>query len=134
MTDLAVPPLPAIQLAGNPTRNSPKWSAALHAEYDIRGWDMLGGGYLTPNIDVTYKSDVFFTEFARLLEGQEAYTLIDGGLRYTSGNEKLTADLWVKNATDKLAASSTFQLATARVIGVTYLPPRMYGFSVGYKF
>src|SRR5690606_41820548 len=26
---------PEIQLAGNPTRNSPEWSANLHVEYDI---------------------------------------------------------------------------------------------------
>ena len=30
-------------------------------------------------------------------------------------------------------ASSTFQLATARVIGVTYMPPRTYGLTVGYQ-
>jgi len=124
-----------IQLAGNPTRDSPKWTAAFHAEYDLKGLDLFGdGGYLTPGVDVSYTSDVFFTEFHRLLEGQKAYTLVDGNLRFTSGNERLTADFWVKNISDKLVASSTFQLATGRVIGVTYLPPRMFGFTVGYKF
>ena len=84
--------------------------------------------------DVSYKDDIFFTEFHRLLEGTKAYTLLDLNLRYTSGNERLTADFWVKNATNEFIASSTFQLATARVIGVTYLPPRTWGVTVGYHF
>jgi iron complex outermembrane receptor protein len=40
----------------------------------------------------------------------------------------------MKNATDERIASSTFQLATARVIGVTYMPPRTYGLTLGYNF
>ena len=125
---------PDIQLAGNPTRNSPEWTASFHAEYDIMGLSLPYDGYFTIMGDVLYKDDVFFTEFNRLIEGQDAYTLLDLNLRYTSGNEKLTADLWVKNVTDELVASSTFQLATARTIGVTYLPSRTFGVTIGYNF
>jgi iron complex outermembrane receptor protein len=128
-------PIGDIQLAGNPTRQSPKWSANFYAEYDIHGLNLFNdGSYLTPSINVLYKGDVFFTEFHRFVEGQEAYTVIDTNLRYTSGNGRITADLWVKNAANKLIATSTFQLSTGRVIGVTYLPPRMFGFTLGYKF
>jgi iron complex outermembrane receptor protein len=127
-------PIGDIQIAGNPTRNSPRWSANFHAEYDIHGLNLFGEGFLTPSIDVVYKGDVFFTEFHRFVEGEEAYTIIDGNIRYTSGNERITCDLWVKNAADKLVGTSTFQLSTGRVIGVTYLPPRMFGFTLGYKF
>lgn len=135
-----------VQLAGNPTRDSPKFTLHGHVEYDIRSsaFDhvfgsgaigrMLNGGYITPTFDITYRTDTFFTEFHRLLEGQPAYTLIDSSLRYTSPEGNLTAEMWVKNLTDKTVAGSTFQLATARVIGVTYLPPRTYGFTLGYKF
>jgi iron complex outermembrane receptor protein len=91
-------------------------------------------GYLTLMGDMSYRSDVFFTEFHRALEGQEANAIFDFDLRYTSGSGRLHADAWVRNATDELVASSTFQLSTGRAIGVTYLPPRTYGFSLGYKF
>jgi iron complex outermembrane receptor protein len=128
------PAEPQIQLAGNPTRNSPDWTANFHAEYDIRDINLPYNGYLTLMGDVSYKDDIFFTEFHRLLEGTEAYTILDFNLRYTSGNERLTADFWVKNATDEFVASSTFQLATARTIGVTYLPPQTWGVTVGYHF
>jgi len=123
---------PEIQLAGNPTRNSPKWSANLHVEYDLPV--EIAGGSLMFFADAVYRDDTYFTEFARLLEGAEAYTMVDWGLLYTASDERLRAELWVKNASDVTRASSTFALATARVIGVTYLPPRRYGVTLSYDF
>ena len=129
-----VPPsgVPDIQLAGNPTRNSPDWAWNVHAEYDLGGANL--GGVFTLMGDVSFKDDVYFTEFARLLEGQEDYTILDLQLRYVSEGGQWTAELWGKNVTDEDVASSTFQLATARVIGVTYMPPQTYGLTVGYQF
>ncbi len=123
---------PPVQLAGNPTRNSPETAANLHVEYDFS--TMAAGGYFSILGDISYKDEVFFTEFHRLLEGAESYTMLDLSLHYTSADKGLTAQLWVKNATDEFRATSTFQLATARTVGVTYLPPRTYGFTLGYNF
>ncbi|MBL8548814.1 MAG: TonB-dependent receptor [Hyphomonadaceae bacterium] len=122
----------SVQLAGNRTRNSPEWSANLHAEVDL--FATADGGQVTAMGDVTYRGDVYFTEFQRLLEGQEAYTILDFSVRYVSGADHFTADLWIKNATDELVGSSTFALATARTLGVTYLPPQTYGVTLGYRF
>ncbi|HEX6996332.1 MAG TPA: TonB-dependent receptor [Gammaproteobacteria bacterium] len=123
---------PEVQLAGNPTRNSPKWSANLHVEYDLPV--DIAGGSLMFFADAFYRDDTYFTEFARLLEGAESYTMVDWGVLFTAPDERLTAELWVKNASDVTRASSTFALATARVIGVTYLPPRRYGVTLSYDF
>ncbi|MFO7287050.1 MAG: TonB-dependent receptor [Gammaproteobacteria bacterium] len=123
---------PEIQLAGNPTRNSPKWSASLHAEYDIPV--QIAGGTLSVFGDVFYRDDTYYTEFARLIEGAESYTMTNLGVLYTSSDERLQAELWMTNVNDVLRASSTFALATARVIGVTYLPPRRYGLTLSYNF
>jgi iron complex outermembrane receptor protein len=128
------PAEPQVQLAGNPTRNSPDWTASLHAEYDFPDAAIPGDGVLTLMGDVRYSDDVVFTEFARMLEGEDAYTLLDLNLWYSSGDGHWTANLWAKNITDERVASSTFQLATARTIGVTYLPPRTYGVTLGYGF
>ena len=128
------PAEPPVQLAGNPTRNSPDWRANIHAEYDIPSAMLPGGGTFTLMGDVTYSDDVYFTEFARLLEGQDSYALLDMNLLYQSADGHWTGNLWAKNLTDELVASSTFQLATARTIGVTYLPPRTFGFTIGYNF
>jgi iron complex outermembrane recepter protein len=123
-----------IQLAGNPTRNSPDWSGDLHGEWDLLGLKLPASGYLTLSGDLSYKSEIFFTEFDRLLEGSRAYAMLDASLRYTSGDDKITLELWGKNLTDTLRPSSTFALATARTIGVSYLPPRTYGVTAGYRF
>ncbi len=125
---------PQVQLAGNRTRNSPEWAANLHGELDLLRGNALGGGAIILMGDVTYKDDVYFTEFQRLLEGQDAYTIWDFNLRFEDAVGQLTADLWIKNATDEDVATSTFALATARTIGVTYLPPQTYGLSLGYRF
>jgi len=133
VSDRYDPTLPELQLAGNPTRNSPKWAGNLHAEWDLPV-TMPASGFLTLAGDASYKSKIYFTEFHRLLEGSDDYVTFDASLRYSSGDSGLTAELWVKNLTDELVESSTFALATARLIGVTYLPPRTYGFTLGYRF
>jgi iron complex outermembrane receptor protein len=131
---VADPNAGTVQLAGNPTRNSPDWSWNLHGEYDFAGFDLPLGGMLTLQGDLSFKDDVYFTEFNRKLEGEDEYIMLDMALRYASGDGHWTGDLWVKNLTDEDVASSTFQLATARVIGVTYMPPRTFGFTLGYNF
>ncbi len=45
-----------------------------------------------------------------------------------------TVELWGKNLTDELVEASALALSTARTIGVTYLPPRTYGITFGYRF
>ena len=120
-----------IQLAGNPTRNSPKWSYSFRTEFDIP----LGeSGLITLSGDMYGKSDVYFTEFKRLQEGQAAYTLFDAGIKWSSADENLYVQGYVKNIGDDLLKSSTFAISTGRVIGVTYLPPRTYGVAVGLRF
>ncbi|MEN7536332.1 TonB-dependent receptor [Aurantiacibacter flavus] len=121
-----------IQLAGNPTRNTPEWSYNLRAELDA-SQDLLGGT-LTLAGDMYGRSDVFFTEFNRLVEGSEAYTMFDASLRWEDNNGGLYALAYVRNIGDTLRRSSTFALSTGRVIGATYLPPRTYGLTLGYRY
>jgi iron complex outermembrane receptor protein len=121
-----------IQLAGNPTRNSPRWSWALHGEYRIQA-DGLHGS-VTPSIDVAYKGKTYFSEFRRDIESADAYTMVDASLNYVMDDKKINFQIWAKNLTNVFRPSSTFALATGRLIGATYLPPRTYGATIGYKF
>lgn len=120
-----------IQLAGNPTRNSPKWSYSFRTEFDIPLGD---NGTITLAGDMYGKSNVYFTEFKRLQEGQAAYTLFDASIKWSSADDNLYIQGYVKNIGDDLLKSSTFAISTGRVIGVTYLPPRTYGVALGFKF
>jgi iron complex outermembrane receptor protein len=122
-----------IQLAGNQVRNTPKLAWNLHGEYDLPVQAALGGR-LTLQADVSHKDRVYFSEYQRNLESSDPYTMVDAALLYTGSDDKVTVQLWGKNLTDEDQPSSTFALATGRLIGVTYLAPRTYGVTVGYRF
>ncbi|OYY90852.1 MAG: TonB-dependent receptor [Sphingomonas sp. 28-66-16] len=121
-----------IQLAGNDTRNSPRWSWNVHGEYDIDAPTL--NGKFTLNGDVSYKGQTYFTEYQRAIEGSRAFTMVDSSLNYVSYNKKFHAQVFVKNMFDVLRPSSTFSLATGRLIGQTLLPPRTFGVAFGYNF
>jgi len=122
-----------IQLAGNATRNSPKWAYNLHTELDIPVLPEAAG-LITLSGDVSGRSTVYFTEFNRLSEGSRPYTMFDAWLRWRSEDEALSAQFWVKNITNVFRPTSTFAVSTGRIIGATYLPPRTYGVTLGVKF
>ncbi len=121
------------QLAGNRVRNTPELAWSLHGEADLP-FAMPMDGMLTLMGDVSYKSQIFFSEFERDIESSEAYTMVDASLVYESGDGQITAQLWAKNIGDEDVRASTFAVSTGRLIGVTYLPPRTYGFTLGYRF
>ena len=120
-----------IQLAGNQLRNTPEWAWNVHGEWDLPG---ITNGDLTLMGDVYHKSRIYFTEFEREIESSAPFTMVDLSLRYETLEGQLGVQAWVKNLFDVDRASSTFALATGRLLGVTYMPPRTYGVSVGYNF
>ena len=119
-----------IQLAGNSVRNTPKWAWNVHAEHDVP----LGAGTLTFQGDVSHKSRIYFTEFNRDIQSSAPYTMVDASALFRATRDDLSVQLWVKNLFDITRPGSTFALATGRLIGVTYLPPRTYGMTIGYRF
>jgi iron complex outermembrane receptor protein len=121
-----------IQLAGNRVRNTPDIAWNLHGEY-ILPFAVLRDGSITVSADVSHKSRVFFSEYERDIESAAGYTMVDAWVQYTSSDDRLRVQLWGKNLFDTDRASSTFALATGRLIGVTYLAPRTYGITVGYS-
>jgi iron complex outermembrane receptor protein len=60
--------------------------------------------------------------------------MLDMSLAYETNDGRIRAQVWAKNLTDVFRPSSTFALATGRLLGATWLPPRTYGVTVGYKF
>lgn len=122
-----------LQLAGNTVRNTPKWAWNLHGEY-LLPVPFISNGSLTFASDVSHKSRVFFSEYERNIESAAAHTLVDAWIQYASADKRLQVQLWGKNLFDQDVPSSTFALATGRLIGVTWLEPRTYGLTVGYSF
>ncbi len=118
-------------LAGNVPRNTPEWTYNLHAAYEIA---LNSGGTLTFGGNVAAKGEQFYTEFNNPVLGTDAYTLVDANLLYTSGDGNFTVNVWGKNLEDKQVLSGAFAISTSRTITGTYLPPRQYGVTLGYKF
>jgi len=121
----------AVDIAGNVARQAPEWSWNIHGQYDIA---LQSDATLTLSADLSFKDEVFFSEFNNDLLFQPSYTLFDARLRYTSPSDQWSAELWGKNLTDELVQSGNFAIATSRSITQTFLPPRTYGVTVGYSF
>ncbi|WP_129793682.1 TonB-dependent receptor [Sphingosinicella sp. CPCC 101087] len=122
-----------MQLAGNQVRNTPRWAWNIHGEFDI---PLAGGsgGEVTLQGDVYGRSRVYFSEYQREIESSDGYVMADASIRYTDASERFMIQAWIRNAFDVLRPASTFALATGRLIGVAYLPPRTYGITAGVRF
>ncbi len=120
-----------IQLAGNRVRNTPEWAFNVHGEYDI---DLASGATVSLMGDVSYKGRIFFSEFEREIESSRQYAFVDASALYRSPDDRISVQLWAKNLFDVDRKSSTFALATGRLIGATYLPPRSVGVTLGFSY
>ncbi len=118
-------------LAGNVPRNTPEWTYNIHATYDVT---LDNGAVVTLGGNYARKGEQFYTEFNNPVMGAGAYGILDANLLYTSADERTTVNFWGKNLTDEMVLSGAFAISTSRTITGTYLPPRQYGVTVGYKF
>jgi iron complex outermembrane receptor protein len=62
------------------------------------------------------------------------YTIVDASIRFTSPGGSISAQIFVDNLFDKLVEAGSFAVSTSRSIGRTFLPPRVVGATIGYKF
>ena len=121
----------SVQLAGNSPRSTPDFTFAIHPEYQ---YPLAGGGTLLFAGNVSYKTEIFYSEYNRTIMSQDDYAIFDANLLYTSPDEKLTVNVWGKNISDEEVLGAAFAISTGRVIGGTWLPPRTFGVTVGYNF
>lgn len=123
--------LPPDDLSGNRPRNTPDWSAELSATYE---WPLKSGASLAFTGSAASRDKQYYTEFNDEITSQDSYTLYDANLLYTAQDGKLTVNLWGKNLSDEMVVAGIYVISTTRTITGSYLPPRTYGATVGYKF
>ncbi|MDB5952701.1 MAG: hypothetical protein JWR65_4556 [Massilia sp.] len=130
-------------------QNTPKHSGNLSASYD---WPLvLSGrsGTLSLMNSLSYKSHVYQTEIARatgnplvdalvpanLMLGQDAYTLWDAGLVWTSSDRKVQVGLHGRNLTDKRYKVAGYNfVGSSNTITAFYGDPRTVKATVSLKF
>jgi len=121
----------AANIRGNYTRYSPKWTYNVHPAYNLR---LGSGARLLFQGDVSYKSRQYHTEFNSVRLSAPKYVIADASLRYTTADGRISVTGFLNNMFNKTQRAGTFALSTARELGVTYLPPRTFGGTIGYRF
>jgi iron complex outermembrane receptor protein len=130
-------------------QNTPKHAANLSATYDWAMPMMGRSGSLSLMASASYKSKVYQTEFARtgatpaldatvpgnLMLAQDAYTLIDAGVVWTSTDRKLQVGLHGRNLTDKRYKVAGYNFSGFfNTVTTFYGDPRTVRLTLGYKF
>ena len=130
-------------------QNTPKHTANLSATYDWPMAVMGRSGTLSLMNSVSYKSLVYQTEFARtgatpaldatvpsnLMLAQDAYTLWDAGVVWTSSDRKLQVGLHGRNLTDKRYKVAGYNFSGFfNTVTAFYGDPRTVRATLNYKF
>ncbi len=127
----AINPALPLDLSGNLLANAPRLSGRLGAEYKFNAFS----GSLTARGEVFASSRVYFSVFNNATNMQGPYALLNASLRY-DGKDDWYGSLFLSNLADRtVKASGVVSSGTVgSIVGVTYLPPRTYGLTVGRRF
>jgi iron complex outermembrane receptor protein len=127
LTALEFIPLENEDVSGNPLPNAPDATLNLSFNYDLNE-------NFTFQVGAAYTGDTNFREFDRAADGQEAFTLYNANISWTSDDRNLNVRLYGTNLTDeefKLFAAAT-QLSDNRLFSIG--PPRQVGAELTYHF
>ena len=131
MQGLAGLTVQTVDLTGNHPRNTPDVSFNVRANY-VK--DLNNGGNIRGSVGYAYTGKQYYTEFNDPRMMADGYGILDANLKYTFPDGNLSVNVWGKNLTDEFVVSGAFAVSTSRTITGTYLPPRQYGVTVGYRF
>lgn len=112
---------------------APKFSANGLIRYDF---DLGNAGVLTPQIDASYQSAVYFDVANQPVSRQDAYAVWNASLSYRpEGLPNLEARAWIKNAFEKEYAVYTFDFTPLFGFNQKFFgPPRTFGISLRYSY
>jgi iron complex outermembrane receptor protein len=108
---------------------TPKWNYGIGTEYSI---SLGAGGTLTPRVDFTHQSKIYFNNSAGI---QEGYGLLSARVTWASPDDKWSAALFGTNLTDEVYFDGklALQAALGREQG-NVAPPRQWGLSLRRSF
>ena len=123
-------------------QNTPEWTGSLRLAYDTPFNILLREGRLKLNTMASYRSKTYQFEVPSALD-QDAYTLLDLGLRWQEDGSRWGFSLNAKNLTDeryKVSGYNFLNAAGAPTLGLEgtltafYGDPRTFTFGVDYEF
>jgi len=124
---------PMEDLSGHRLSRSPENSLNLGATLTA-AVDRFGLGLAHFRIDGSYTDDVYFREFNRPIEMQQAYSIYNAFLSLDSADEKFSLSLFAKNIGDERYQVGQISFDSVYYRGAYYGPPRTLGASFSLKF
>lgn len=112
---------------------SPKWNYNGLVRYSMP----LADGYLALQADFVFRDDVKFALSDAETVQQEAYTIYNASITYTSGDDSWQVRAFVDNLADEEYVVQAFDLSGPDVFGITeqyYGKPRWWGVSFKYSW
>ena len=83
-----------------------------------------------------YTSERWFNEFQEGISYQDATTVFNANVSFTSPDDKWKVNVWARNLTDEFIYShiNVTSSAIGHMRAATFMNPRMFGVTVGYHF
>ena len=122
----------AQDFSGNPLVAAPDLSFTGSAEYALP----LGRyGTLTPRVNASFKSKVYFDQQADDAISQDPFWLFNARLGYRTPDERIEVAGWVRNITDKAYLIDSFDLRSffTEILDV-YGEPRTFGVTISFSY
>ena len=117
-------------------QNTPEWNGNLALNYAQplqNGW-----GSLFATLSASYRDSYYMFEFPNpLIDQNDAYTLVDASVAWTSNDEKLRFQLLGRNLTDEEYKIGGYYFPGAlygNIVNSFYGPPRTVSLSASYRF
>jgi iron complex outermembrane recepter protein len=122
-----------VNLDGNSLPQSPEYSFAVGAEYDVHmGGDLI----VTPRVDYYYQGDFYASQFNRVVDRVDGYGNLNLQLTIAPQEGPWYIRFFGQNMLDKDNVSGQFvgSQAQGNFVNQTILEPRRYGVAIGARF
>ena len=120
----------AVDCAGFPSINAPKWTANIGYAHDFRIGDLL----LTPSVRTRIETSRFLAIDYLPEERQGAYRSSDLSLTLAGPDDRWSITGFVNNVEDRTIRASAAQRGIIPLIYSALRPPRTYGVRAGFNF
>ena len=111
-------------LSGNSLIKAPEQS--LNLSWEPHQFHFVGGGVLTPIVQLHYESEYYLLAFNNPQNLQGSHTRTDARLKYTSARGRWSVEAWVKNIEDDDVLAAQFTTPNRLLT-----PPQAVGFPPG---
>lgn len=110
--------------------NAPKWSVNWLGRY---GWNVFDG-YAAVQVDGVWYDDQFIEATGSQVSAEDAYTIWNARVSYTTASEAWRVEAWVRNAGDEEYRLYNLDLGLLGISEEVYGPPRWWGVTLNYSF